>query len=71
MTSSISLLSGMTLAITYATGEYLEVPLLKIPTMIPLHGIANAIGLPRFGPLASHQPETPPTTPGHSAHHAT
>ncbi len=65
--SSISLLSGMTLAITYATGEYLEVPLLKISTMIPLHGIANAIGFSLCGLLAWNLPETPLTTPGESA----
>ena len=65
--SSISLLCGMTLAITYATGEYLEVPLLKISTMIPLHGIANAIGFSLCGLLAWNLPETPLRMSGESA----
>jgi hypothetical protein len=65
--SSISLFCGMTLAITYAAGEYLKAPLLTIPTMIPLHGIANAIGFSLCGLLAWNLPETDLTMSGGSA----
>ena len=56
--SSVSLICGMSLAITYALGNYLETEWLDIPTMIPLHGIANSIGFSLCGLLAWNLPET-------------
>ncbi len=50
--SSVSLMCGMTLAMTYALGEYLGTNWIDIPTMIPLHGIANSIGFSLTGLLA-------------------
>jgi len=56
--SSVSLICGMGLAITYALGTYLETQWLDIPTMIPLHGIANSLGFSLCGLLAWNLPET-------------
>ena len=56
--SSASLICGMTLAMTYALGTYLDTKWLDIPTMIPLHGIANSIGFSLCGLLAWNLPET-------------
>ncbi len=47
--SSLSLLLGMLLAVIYGIGQYLEKPLLEIPLMIPLHGIANSVGFSLAG----------------------
>ena len=33
----------------YGIGQYLEKPLLEIPLMIPLHGIANSVGFSLAG----------------------
>jgi len=48
----------MTLAMTYSLGTYLETKWLDIPTMIPLHGIANSVGFSLCGLLAWNLPET-------------
>ena len=56
--SSVSLICGMTLAMTYALGNYLDTKWLDIPTMIPLHGIANSIGFSLCGLLAWNLPGT-------------
>jgi hypothetical protein len=52
--SSLSLLAGMILAAIYAVGRYLLAGWLDIPTMIPLHGLTNAIGFALCGLLAWH-----------------
>ena len=58
LVSSVSLICGMTLAMTYALGNYLDTKWLDIPTMIPLHGIANSIGFSLCGLLAWNLPGT-------------
>jgi hypothetical protein len=52
--SAISISCGMVLAVLYATGEYCGNSWIDIPTMIPLHGVANSIGFALFG-LLSHR----------------
>jgi len=50
--SAVSLICGMALAITYALGAYFQTKWIDIPTMIPLHGIANSVGFSLCGLLA-------------------
>jgi hypothetical protein len=47
--SSLSLLSGMALAMIYALGEFAGYSWLTIPTMIRTHGVANAFGFALCG----------------------
>jgi ABC-type Fe3+ transport system permease subunit len=49
--SSMSLLAGMGLALFYAASEFLAAAWIDIPTMIPLHGTANAFGFALLGLL--------------------
>ncbi|MEZ6044717.1 MAG: YndJ family transporter [Planctomycetaceae bacterium] len=44
MISAISLLGSMPLAMVYASGEFLQIQQLQIPTMIIWHGSLNACG---------------------------
>ncbi len=50
--SSMSLLGAMCLAGVYAWGEFWQQPRLDIPTMVRLHGVANAFGFTICGLLA-------------------
>lgn len=52
LVSAASLTGAMALAAVYATGEYTNRDWLDIPTMIPLHGAANAIGFSLCGLFA-------------------
>jgi hypothetical protein len=51
MVSSISLLSGMALAIAYATGRQFNLATLDIPTMIRTHGLIESLGFAFLGLL--------------------
>ena len=47
--SGLSLLAGMALAMLYAAGEFFDAGWIDIATMIPLHGVANAVGFALLG----------------------
>jgi hypothetical protein len=50
--SGLSLLGGMALALLYAAGKFIGHLWIDIPTMIPLHGLANGVGFALLGLLA-------------------
>ena len=49
--SSVSLLGGMAFAVIYAIGEFTGAAWIDIPTMVLLHGLANAFGFALCGVL--------------------
>lgn len=52
--SALSLTGGMAFATVFALGEYFQTTWIDIPTMIPLHGLANGVGFALGGIIAWH-----------------